>query len=385
MLDTLRLGTIGLSTRPTRVFLSALGIAIGVAAMVAVIGVSTSSSVDLDRTLARLGTNLLTVTPGQHVYGGQAELPPDAARSVARIRDVRSVSAVGRLDAAVYRHDHIPSGQTGSIGVFAARLDLLPAIGATVSAGVWLNPATAERPGVVLGWTAAQRLGIHTPGLRVWLGRQWLSVTGILAPIPLAQELDSGAFIGWPLAQARLGFDGHPTTLYTRTEDAAVERVRSLLAATANPAHPEEVRVSRPSDALAARRATSTTMTALLAGLGAVALLVGGVGVANTMVISVVERRPEIGLRRALGATKAHVRRQFLTESMLPATLGGLTGIVLGILVTAGYSATHRWPTVVPWWAMLGGLGATMVIGTVAGLYPAARAARLSPTTALAI
>ncbi len=364
--------------------LSALGIAIGVAAMLSVIGISTSSSVDLDRTLSRLGTNLLTVTPGQRVYGGPAELPESASRSVARLRDVRSVSAIGRLDAAVYRHDHIPVGQTGSIGVFAAHEDLLSALGATVSAGVWLNEVTAEHPGVVLGWTAAQRLDIRTPGLRVWLAGQWFSVTGILAPIPLAQELDSGAFVGWPLAQEQLGFDGHPTTLYTRTEDAAVEQVRSVLPATANPEHPEEVRVSRPSEALAARRATNMAMTALLTGLGAVALLVGGVGVANTMVISVVERRSEIGLRRALGATRAHIRRQFVTESMLLTTLGGLAGIALGILVTGGYSAAHHWPTVMPWWAMLGGLAATMAIGTIAGLYPAARAARLSPTTALA-
>ncbi len=384
-MDTLRVGTIGLTTRPARVILSALGIAIGVAAMLAVIGISVSSSVDLDRTLAALGTNLLTVTPGQHVYGGQAELPVYATGSVARIHSVTNVSAVGRVNASAYRQDHMPAGQTGSISVFAAKPDLLSVLGASMNQGVWLNSATEQHQGVVLGWTAAARLGIHTPGLRIWLGGQWFSVTGILNPIPLVQELDAAVFIGWPMAQTGLQFDGHPTVLYIRADDSAVEEVRSLLAATADPAHPEEVLVSRPSDALAARRATNQTMTALLTGLGAVALLVGGVGVANTMVISVLERRQEIGLRRALGATRAHILRQFLAESMLLAVLGGLGGAFAGVMVTGGYAMAHHWPTVMPWWALVGGLAATMAIGTIAGLYPAVRAARLSPTSALAL
>jgi putative ABC transport system permease protein len=384
-IDTLRAGTIGLVTRPARVVMSAMGIAIGVAAMLAVMGISASSSVDLDRTLAALGTNLLTVTPGQHVYGGQAELPTYAPDSLARIDGVTDVSAIGRINAAAYRQDHIPPGQTGSISVFAARLDLLSVVGATVNSGRWLNAATAAYPGVVLGWTAAERLGVHTPGIRIWLGHQWFSVTGILNPITLGQELDSAVFVGWPTAETGLAFDGHPTVLYVRAEDSMVEEVRGLLAATADPAHPEEVLVSRPSDALAARRATNQTMTALLTGLGAVALLVGGVGVANTMVISVLERRQEIGLRRALGATRTHVLRQFLTESMLLAIVGGLAGVFIGILVTGGYAIAHRWPTVMPWWAITGGLAATMTIGTVAGLYPAVRAARMSPTAALSV
>jgi putative ABC transport system permease protein len=153
---------------------------------------------------------------------------------------------------------------------------------------------------------------------------------------------------------------------------------------TVNPEHPEEVEVSRPSDALAARDAADRALTGLLLGLGAVALLVGGVGVANTMVISVLERRNEIGLRRALGATRGQVRLQFLAESLLLSALGGVAGVLVGSLVTAVYAATRDWPTSIPPLAIVGGIGATLVVGTAAGAYPAARAARLTPTAALA-
>ena len=384
ILDLIRTGTFGLTTRPLRVVLSALGIAVGVAAMVSVLGVSASGQAELDRTLARLGTNLLTLTPGRELYGGQATLPVDAPRTISRIREVQRTAALGRLDVAVYRHDRMPAGQTGSIAVFATQPGLIETLNATIHSGQWLSAATGSLPVVVLGATAAERLGIVGPGPRVWLGGQWFGVTGILDPVPLAPELDASALVGWPIARDRLGFDEHPTTLFTRIEDSAVEHVRARLALTANPAHPEEVRVSRPSDALVARQATGRTLTTILAALGGLAVLVGGFGVANTMVIAVVERRAEIGLRRALGATRAHIRRQFLAESVVLAGLGGIGGVATGIIITAGYTAAHQWPAVVPWWATLGGVGLTAVIGTLAGAYPASRAADLSPSVALA-
>jgi putative ABC transport system permease protein len=203
--------------------------------------------------------------------------------------------------------------------------------------------------------------------------------------VPLAPELDSAALIGWPAAESTLDFDGHPSTVYTRSQDAAVQAVRDVLAATANPQAPNEVKVSRPSDALAARQATNQTFTALLLGLGAVALLVGGVGVANTMVISVLERRGEIGLRRSLGATRGQIRLQFLAESLLQSALGGIGGVLIGTAVTSGYAATQGWPPVIPVWASAGAGAATLLIGAMAGLYPAIRAARLAPTEALAV
>jgi putative ABC transport system permease protein len=386
--DVLRVGSAGLRTRSTRVFLSALGIAIGIAAMVAVVGISTSSQANLRRTLDRLGTNLLTVGPGKSLSGGAAYLPDEAIGLIGRIPPVTSVSATGSVaNAKVYRSDRVPSAQSGGLAVLAARIDLPDTVGARMADGVWLNEATARYPGVVLGSVAADRLGIGAAGadLRVWLGGQWFTVLGILDAVELASELDSAALIGWPVAQALLGFDGHPTTVYTRTREDAVEDVRSVLAATANPQHPNEVEVSRPSDALAAKQATDRAFTGLLLGLGAVALLVGGVGVANTMVISVLERRAEIGLRRSLGATRGQIRLQFLAEALLLCVLGGAGGVLLGIAVTTAYARTQDWPTVVPVWVMAGGFAATLVIGALAGLYPAVRASRLAPTEALAV
>ncbi|GLI01298.1 ABC transporter permease [Phytohabitans aurantiacus] len=385
--DVARVGGAGLRTRPLRVFLSALGIAIGIAAMTAVVGISSSSRADLDRTLAALGTNLLTVAPGDTMLGGTATLPIESVSMISRIGPVNQVAAIGKVpDTNVYRTDKIPAAESGGITVQAAHLDLPDTVGVTLAAGIWLNAATERYPAVVLGSATARRLGIAGPGedIQVYLGRRWFTVVGILDPVPLAPELDSAALVGWGAAQTYLDFDGHPTTVYTRSDDNAVEAVRGVLAATANPHAPSEVKVSRPSDALAARQATSRAFTGLLLGLGAVALLVGGVGVANTMVISVLERRPEIGLRRSLGATRGQIRLQFLAESLLLSALGGVGGVVLGIAVTTIYAATQSMPAIVPVWAMAGGVGATLVIGAIAGLYPAIRAARLAPTEALA-
>jgi putative ABC transport system permease protein len=306
---------------------------------------------------------------------------------ISRIGPVKQVSATGKVaNAKVYRTDKIPAVESGGLSVLAADLNLPKTVGATVVDGAWLNAATARYPAVVLGSAAAQQLGIGAAGaeVRVYLGGKWFTVIGILDPVPLASELDSAALIGWPAAQSYVDFDGHPTTIYTRTVDSAVEAVRAVLAATANPQAPNEVKVSRPSDALAARQATNRAFTGLLLGLGAVALLVGGVGVANTMVISVLERRSEIGLRRSLGATRGQILLQFLAESLLLSALGGLGGVLLGIAVTALYASIQSWSTVVPVWVMVGGVAATLVIGAIAGLYPAIRAARLAPTEALA-
>ena len=385
--DVMRVGGTGLRTRPTRAFLSALGIAIGIAAMIAVVGISFSSRAELNRQLALLGTNLLTVAPGNSMEGGTTVLPLEAPMMIGRIDPVQKVAATGKVpDAKVYRSDKIPAAESGGMSVKAAQLNLLDTVTATVARGTWLNAATAQYPAAVLGSTAAQRLGIGAVGedTQIYLGGQWFSVVGVLDAVPLAPELDASAIIGWPAARTYLYFDGHPTTIYTRSDDAYVNDVRDVLAATANPEAPNEVTVSKPSDALAAQAATNRAFTGLLLGLGGVALLVGGIGVANTMVISVLERRPEIGLRRSLGATRGQIRLQFLAESLLLSALGGLGGAILGIAVTAIYATVQDWQTVVPAWATVGGVGATLFIGALAGLYPAIRAARLAPTTALA-
>jgi putative ABC transport system permease protein len=385
--DVARVGAAGLRARPTRALLSALGIAIGIAAMVAVVGISSSSHEQLNRQLAALGTNLLTVSPGQNLNGQDAKLPAEAEAMIARIGPVTAVAATGTIrEAKVYRSDKIPKVETNGLTVSAARLSLPRAVGATLRSGVWLNDVTGRYPAAVIGADTAERLGIGRPSpqTEILVGGERFTVIGVLNPVPLAPELDTAVLIGWDIATDLFRFDGRATTVYTRSRDSQVEAVHSVLAATANPQTPGDVSVSRPSDVLAASRAADVTLNGLLLGLGAVALLVGGVGVANTMVISVLERRAEIGLRRSLGATRGQIRLQFLAESLLLSTLGGVGGVLLGIAVTTGYAAYQSWPAVVPAWATAGGLAATVLIGGVAGLYPAIRAARLSPTEALA-
>ena len=381
--DILRVGGIGLRTRRLRAALSALGIAIGIAAMVAVLALSESSKSDLIATLDRLGTNLLRVAPGQTLFGEDAKLPEQARAMIGRIAPVEEVSAVEAVDASVRRTAYISEEETGGISVAAADLDLPATLGATLRAGVFLNAASSRYPAVVLGSVAAERLGIDRVGVDVWLGNQWFTVVGILNPIELAPDLDRSALVGLPIARELLGAEGSASTIYVRANPDDLDDVRRVLGATANPEHPEEVEVSRPSDALEARAAAKTAFTSLFLGLGAVALLVGGVGIANVMVISVLERRSEIGLRRALGAAKGHIRVQFLAESLMLAAAGGAAGVALGTLITAVYAANRGWGAVVPWYVPVGGIALAIAIGAVAGLYPAMRAARLAPTEAL--
>jgi putative ABC transport system permease protein len=387
-LDILRLAAYGLRARPLRVVLSALGIAIGIAAMISVVGISTSSRAQLNQLLSELGTNLLSASPGTSLFGEAATMPDESIAMLGRIPEVMEVSAIGALPGAkLYRSNRIPASQSGGLAVYAARLDLLETVSASVAAGSWLNAATSTYPAVVLGSRAAARLGIGRGliGQPVWLGGRWFTVVGILAPVSLVPMLDLSALIGWPAGERYLDFEGDITTLYVRSDPDAVETVRSLLAPTANPEAPNEVDVSRPSDALAAEAAADVAFTGLLLGLGAVALLVGGIGVANTMVISVLERRAEIGLRRSQGATRGHIRLQFFGEALLLALLGGGSGVLIGALVTAGYARVMGWPVDIPLWVPLGGMVATLLIGGVAGLYPAIRAARLAPTEALSV
>ena len=384
--DLGRIASVGLRTRKLRAGLSALGIAIGVAAIVAVLGLSASSSAGLLAEIGALGTNLLTVTPGQSLTGQTVQLPTAAPGMIARIGPVTQVEDTGSITGVnVYRSPLIPAIDTNALGVQAASLGLLPVLRTSIAQGHYLNAATAREPVAVLGAAAAQLLGIDRvfSGERIWLGGQWFYVAGILRPALLAPGIDNSVLVGFPAAERYLAFDGHPSTVYVRAQTDQVDAVHDVLAATANPENPGGVDVSQPSAALVAQADAQSALNNLFLGLGAVALLVGAVGVANIMIISVLERRSEIGLRRALGATKGHIRIQFLAEAILLALLGGAVGVGLGVLSTAVYASAKGWTVVVPTIAWTGGLGSAVLIGAVAGLLPALRAARMSPTEAL--
>jgi putative ABC transport system permease protein len=347
--DLARVASVGLRTRGLRAALSALGIAIGVGAIVAVLGLSSSSSAGLLSEIDRLGTNLLTVTNGQTLFGQTAELPLAAAGMIARIGPVQQVQETGSTSANVYRSPFIPSINTNALSVQAASLGLPATVDTSIAAGRYLNPATARLPVAVLGAAAAQRLGIDRiyPGERIWLGGRWFYLAGILRPAVLAPEIDDSVLVGFKAAETYLGFDGHPTTVYVRSDTSQVAAVQSVLAFTANPEAPNEVDVSQPSAALTARAETQGALNSLFLGLGAISLLVGAVGVGNL------------------------------------ALIGGDTGVAAGALSTAIYAATKHWQIAIPTTAWAGGLGAAILIGALAGLLPAVRAARMSPTEAL--
>ena len=382
--DLFALGFHGLRARPMRAILSSLGIAIGIAAMISVIGISTSSQALIKEKLADLGTNLLSVSGGTDLLGQNVALSPDSVPLVRRIPGVQHASSTGTLDKVnIFRNSEIEPSRTGGLTVAAADHDLLEATGSTILTGSWLNRATAQFPTVVLGRTAAERLGIHSAGGLVWLGNHQFTVVGILDSSPLVPELDSTALIGESIATQLFGYAGNPTTIYERSDEAQVLAVRKLLPPTVNPASPSAVKVSRPSDALAAQNTVDQAFTGLLVGVGSIALLVGGIGVANTMVISVLERRREIGLRRSLGATRKHIRVQFLFEAMLLSAYGGLAGTALGWIITAVAAKSNGWVMAIPGEVLVAGIAVTIAVGAIAGVLPAVRAARTSPTAAL--
>jgi putative ABC transport system permease protein len=283
---------------------------------------------------------------------------------------------------------------TGGLQVRATSLNLLSVLNTGLARGAWLNPGTAREPVAVLGSAAAQRLGIDRafPDQRIWLAGQWFNVAGVLTTSPLEPDIDNSALIGYPAAQKYLGYislvrgerqAGPPSSIYVRADTDHVAEAQSLLAPTANPQAPDEVDVSQPSDALTARAAAAGAFNSLFLGLGIVALIVGAVGVANIMIISVLERRSEIGLRRALGATKSQIRTQFLGESILLAAIGGIVGVLAGAVATAIYASSKHWAIVIPVEAWTGGIASAILIGALAGLTPAVRASRMAPTVAL--
>jgi putative ABC transport system permease protein len=388
--DLLRTAALGLRARKLRAVLSGLAVAVGIAAIVSVLGVTGSSESALLAEIDRTGTNMLTVTNGQDVSGQEVELPEQSAAMIGRTAGVQRVAPTAGLSAySIYRTDKMPGYATSGLGLRGCDQSLLAAAGATLRRGTFLTASAGRYPFAVLGYQAAVALGVAAPGTRIWVagpGRgagAWLTVTGILNPVSLAPEIDSSVLVGFPVAATLFGYDGHPSRIYVRTATDQTAQTAALLAPAAWPEHPEQVQVSRPSDALTARIAVQNSGTTLFLGLGAIAVLAGGLGIANVMVISVLERRTEIGLRRSLGSARRHIAAQFLTEAVLLSAAGGLAGAVIGSAVTLGVATARHWAVAISATTIWGGVGVAVGVGAVAGCYPALRAARLSPADAL--
>ncbi|WP_419916427.1 ABC transporter permease [Candidatus Poriferisodalis sp.] len=383
--ETARVGLGSLAARRLRSALSALGIAIGIASLVAVLGLSDSSKSALLDQIGALGTNLLTIEAGSGFGAGDAALPETSVATVSRVPTVEATSAVYAVDAGVYRNDLVPEDLTGGISVYGTDPGLLGALNGEIALGSFLTEATRDHPVAVVGAVAAERLGVRNldQPVRLYIGDRWVEVAGVLEPFALAANLDRAVLIGDRAAGRYYDTELAPATVYVRVHEDHIDATRDVLAATVDPENPEEAEISRPSDLLEARSAAESSFTSLFLGLGTVALLVGGIGVANVMVIGVIERRGEIGLRRAIGATRAHIRRQFFTEALTLATLGGTAGVLLGVAVTYGYSLAQGWRVIIPPVALIGGFAAAVAIGVIAGVYPAIRASRVSPTEAL--
>lgn len=386
--DVLRLGLLGLRARKVRAVLSALGISLGIATMLVVTGIPASSQQALQNQITALGTNMLQAAP-QPNQTPPVLLPTAASALVRRIGPVTQVASVANTGVDVQRTPWADASVTVGIAVLAAENNLLPAINGSVYNGTFLNAANDQFPVAVLGSQAASWLGINTlragqPAPQIFVGNQWFTVAGILNQTPLTPEIDQSVLVGWPAAEKYLDFNGHPTVVYLKARQDQLNAVRGVLPATLSPQLPGLIQVSQPSPALAAQRDSERAFSGLFLGLAAVAVLVGAIGVANTMIIAVLERRREIGLRRALGAHRGQIRLQFLTEAVFLSLLGGLAGTVTGVAIAVLYAFAKGWPPVIPLASVVEGIAGALLAGIAAGLYPAMRAARLTPTEALA-
>lgn len=384
--DLVRTALIGPRSRPLRTVLSALGIAVGIAALTAITGITASNQAELLAQLDDQGADLLVLQPGAGPDDELVPLPDTAAAMVARLTEVEQVGALEKVpdDIQVYRNDLVPEAQTNGLSVHAAGPAFLDAIEGSLAAGRWFDETTRRLPVTVLGAAAAARLGVDEPGVRIWVGDRWYAVIGILDSAGLAQDVDASVFLGdrWAREQVSDPDDDIIAALYVRVEPGQTGSVREIIAKAANPWSPY-VYVSPLSDLVEARQSTDDALSGLALGLAAVALLVGGIGIANTMVVAVLERRGEVGLRRALGARPGQIAAQFVCEAIVLAGIGGIAGATCGALGVLTYATLRRQALVLPPEVLLGGPLVALVIGVIVGLYPALSAARLPPTTAL--
>jgi len=375
----------GVKARRGRAALTSIGIGIGIAAIVAVTGISASGRADLLATLESLGTNLIKASPQAGFFGTQENLPDGVLGMVERIGPVQEVTSTTQTDLLVRRTDFISEFEGGGISALVTRPELLDVVGGKLVEGRFIKDGLSDIPVTVLGSVTATRLGIRDLSIptKILIENEWFGVVGILDELKIHPDLDRSVFIGYGVAKTLFNVDEEPTTIYVRSNPTYIEDVVEVLAPSMNPENPDQVSVSRPSDALEAQEAAEVAFTNLLLGLGSVALLVGGVAIANVMVMSVLERRMEIGVRRSIGATRKEIRYQFLLESVLLSGVGGLVGVLLGAGITLGYTEYSNIVFSIPILQVLGAIVLALLIGALSGVYPAIKASKIQPAEAV--
>ncbi len=375
----------GVKARRGRAALTSIGIGIGIAAIVAVTGISASGRADLLATLESLGTNLIKASPQAGFFGTQENLPDGVLGMVERIGPVQEVTSTTQTDLLVRRTDFISEFEGGGISTLVTRSELLDVVGGKLAEGRFIKDGLSDIPVTVLGSVTATRLGIRDLSIptKILIENEWFGVVGILDELKIHPDLDRSVFIGYGVAKTLFNVDEEPTTIYVRSNPTYIEDVVEVLAPSMNPENPDQVSVSRPSDALEAQEAAEVAFTNLLLGLGSVALLVGGVAIANVMVMSVLERRMEIGVRRSIGATRKEIRYQFLLESVLLSGVGGLVGVLLGAGITLGYTEYSNIVFSIPILQVLGAIVLALLIGALSGVYPAIKASKIQPAEAV--
>ncbi|MDA9655390.1 ABC transporter permease [Candidatus Actinomarina] len=375
----------GVRARRGRAALTSIGIGIGIAAIVAVTGISASGRADLLATLESLGTNLIKASPQAGFFGTQEKLPDGVVGMVERIGPVEEVTSTTQTDLIVRRSDFISEFEGGGISTIVTSPELLQVVGGNLIEGRFIQDGLSNIPVTVLGSVTASRLGINTleTPTKILIGNEWFGVVGIIDELKIHPDLDRSVFIGYGVAKTLFDIDKEPTTIYVRANPTYIEDVVEVIAPSMNPENPDQVQVSRPSDALEAQEAADAAFTNLLLGLGSVALLVGGVAIANVMVMSVLERRMEIGVRRSIGATRKEIRYQFLLESIVLSGIGGLVGVVLGTGVTLGYTNYTDIVFSIPVSQVLGAILLALLIGAISGVYPAIKASKIQPAEAV--
>lgn len=382
LLDDLWVALRAVTTRPGRMLLMTAGPLLGVGVIVGSIGVLQSTTGQLREALRQLGTNLVIVD------AADGRLPPQAAKRVAGVATVTGVAALGRVDAITVSAAP-PSGELvvpPANQVMTAGAELLEELEIGLRFGRTLN-ATDEAEAttaVVIGDRVAQHLFLEGPALRtVYLGDHPFAIVGVLEQSVLYPEVDSAILMPTSTAAEMFGANPRPDTLLVRVQDGAVRSTAELLADAVTYGAPANVRVFVPTDLLAAQTEIDRALAGAVVGLGLLTMVVGGFGIANVMLISVIERRREIGIRRALGHLRVAIAVQFLTESALVGLVGGVAGAALAAAFVAVVSAGKGWTAVLEPLVIAGAVGAAIFMSVLAGVYPAIRAARLQPLDVL--